>query len=424
MTSAPKKKTSRPSQRRKPSTSRKKKAAPSVWWTVGRVALILVFCALMAGSAYVVWYGEFRAKTGVATDWVDGVLLAAGLDLDQHKVIADRDGIERWKVTVPSRAVKDRIIQALETGVQSQSGVFKDGGESWRQNSYIHLAELRKTNGAPLRLIFVVEARKRPKQPEPVVVADDPKPPPIKVPPPVTPKSSDLEKNAPKVAIILDDIGNKPISQLKPVLDLDYPITFAVLPYLAHTKSTAMALHQDRYEVILHMPMQPSTGDNPGKGAILSIQNESEIRANVRAAMQDVPFIVGVNNHMGSRITVNRDLMRPVLEEVRNKGYFFIDSRTAPNTVAYRMAMDMDMRTAKRHVFIDAESTYEFAKKQMNEIRKVARRDGVAVAIGHPYPGTLKALAEEMPKMDQEGFHFVFSSKLVHTKADLAKGNP
>jgi len=402
--------TKRRTTKSKPSRKRKKTKKKSGWITPGRVVLMLLFLGLLGGTAFVILEKDRFFRRGVPADWVDSVLIAARVDPTSQKKVVERDGVERWLITLPSRETKDRIIEALEGGVASQNGFWHKGEETWRTDSYVQLVELRREDGRPLRLIFMVKSERR----KPRMQQKPPEP--LEVAPPLAVKEDPVdEPDAPLVAIILDDIGLHSYTKLSPVLDLKFPITFAMLPHLPHTRENAIYFHQNRYEVMLHMPMEP-TGyprANPGEGAVLANMNEVQISDAVRRALADVPFVSGVNNHMGSRITANRSLMRPILDEVKRRDLFFVDSRTSANTVAYAMSQDYHMRSAKRDVFIDPEQSYEVALKQIDEIRRVARSQGYAVAIGHPYPTTLRALAEEMPEMDREGFRFVFASALV-----------
>jgi len=160
--------------------------------------------------------------------------------------------------------------------------------------------------------------------------------------------------------------------------------------------------------------MEPdSPKADPGKGAVLAVMNANEIQNAVKQALTAVPFVTGVNNHMGSKITARRSLMRPILDVIKSQDLYYIDSRTQSNTVAYKMARDMGMPAAKRDVFLDSEQTYEFAVQQIYEAKEVADRTGSAIIIGHPYPTSLRALADEMPKLDVQGYRFVFASKLL-----------
>ncbi len=373
--------------------SRKKRAKagylrPFLIWMIALAAL----ASSVLGLA--LW---LRSAKPLNPDWLEGLLIAAGVDLPEQRQVVERDGVEIWKVDLPSKAKKRTVLKAIRHVAKSRRLAWEQGKETKRDSEYLQVVELEKATGQPLRIIFAVRVEDPPEKPK-------------------EPTAHDIGK--PMVAIILDDIGQKEVSHLAPVLDLKLPITFAVLPNVPHATSCALYFHQHQYEVMLHMPMEPDNypENDPGKGAIFSNLGEKEIRQVLRRAIKKVPFASGVNNHMGSKITANRALMRPVLEELKKEDLFYVDSRTNARTIAHSLALSMGLRTAKRDVFLDAEASYEFSIRQLGEVRRLARANGFAIAIGHPYPTTLRALQEEMPKMDREGFRFVFASELANSQ--------
>jgi len=391
---------------------RKRRSKGKAGW-LGRLGLAILFLGLAGLTIFLLYFKDAAHYKGVRTEWIDSILIAADVDLAKQKQVVDKDDVTRWKITLPSDQKLKVVMRALKTGVQAQGGYWSQGKESWREGLRHNLVSLKREDGRSLRLILVVDPGNAAKPPPKVAkeavaaVPDD--------------STNLLAPNRKQVVIILDDIGHHPIGQLEPVLALNLPITFAVLPYLDYSAANAIALHQRQYEVMLHMPMEANdAGTNPGRGAIVSSFNEAQIRSAVTAALQEVPFVSGVNNHMGSKITANRTLMYPVLSIVKKEGLFFIDSRTHPKTVAYNLASNMGLRTAKRDVFLDATQTYAFTLAQLTETRRVATDEGLCIAIGHPHATTLKALAEEMPKMEAEGFRFVFASAAtrIRNKAD------
>ncbi len=403
---------------KKPARRRGKKKKPKADWRV-RLALLAAATVLIAAVALTSIFWRRLFPPTVDKQWVASVLMAADLDLSSQRSVVVKDGVERWKIQVPSRAKKDAIIDGLKHLVKAEGGQWKPGEELTRNGRVLHLVELDKREGGVLRLIFETElavasskntrgdrakpTRPAPRQPNPSAAETKQEP------------AARPAQTTPAIAIILDDIGYQSTSHLKSVLDLNFPITFAILPHLPYSRSNAISLRQRQFEVMLHMPMEPDDypRNNPGEGAILAVQNEPTIRAKLEQALNNVPFVTGVNNHMGSKITANRTLMRPVLDEVRKRGLFYIDSRTKSDTIAYRLAKSMGLRAAKRDVFLDAEESYDFAIRQLAEARRVARRQGYAIVIGHPYRSSLRALAEELPKIDREGFRLVFASELV-----------
>jgi polysaccharide deacetylase 2 family uncharacterized protein YibQ len=131
------------------------------------------------------------------------------------------------------------------------------------------------------------------------------------------------------------------------------------------------------------------------------------------AALAAVPGAVGVNNHMGSRLSADERSMRAVLGVLAERGLFFLDSRTSPESVGYRMAGKMGVPAAERQVFLDSDLRPQMVREQFLRTLEVARKRGSAVAIGHPHPSTLAMLAAEVPKARAQGYEFVTVSRLL-----------
>ena len=181
---------------------------------------------------------------------------------------------------------------------------------------------------------------------------------------------------APRLAIVIDDIGYADLvaDQLR---DLGIPLTAAVIPDSPYAHREAQRLHDYGLEAIIHLPMQPKDPANhhPRDQFVLLDSSDAEIRALLQKAVTAVPFARGVNNHMGSLLTSDRQAMRRVLELVRARGLFFVDSKTAPSTVAHALARGMGIRTALRDVFLDDVQTYEHAVAQLRRLVDTARRN-------------------------------------------------
>ena len=214
------------------------------------------------------------------------------------------------------------------------------------------------------------------------------------------------------VALVIDDLGERP-EDLVPLLALGVPVTYAVLPYEEHTKEVVAELRRRRVEMLLHLPMEPLNGEDPGPGALLTGMDEDELREKTEAALRAVPGAVGVNNHMGSRLSEDEHALTPVLRVLAEHGLFFLDSRTSASSVGYRTARSLGLPAVERHVFLDRDPSPEAIRKQFQRLLELSRTRGAAVAIGHPLPDTLQVLTEEVPKARAEGFEFVPVSDLL-----------
>ena len=227
------------------------------------------------------------------------------------------------------------------------------------------------------------------------------------------PDESTIISSLPKLAVIIDDIGfNRRFSDL---IDIQVPLTFAVIPFTPYSREAATKGHAAGLEVMLHLPMEPKgyPASNPGQGALLTTMSENDILNQTIADLNEVPNIKGVNNHMGSSFTEYSKGMKIVLKEIKKRNLFFVDSKTSIHSTGYALAKSMNIRTAERHVFLDNVQTEEAITQQLMEAVKAAKNTGEAVAIGHPYPSTVTVLRKLAPHLKDEGVELVLASALV-----------
>jgi uncharacterized protein len=226
------------------------------------------------------------------------------------------------------------------------------------------------------------------------------------------PAAGEAPASGARVALVVDDLGRS-VEEVETLFRLGVPVTYAVLPFESETGSVVAALARHGAQVLCHLPMQPVHGQNPGPGALLYGMSEAELRDATTAALAAVPGAVGVNNHMGSRLSADERSMRAVLAVLKERGLFFLDSRTSPESVGYRLASRLGVPAAERQVFLDSDPRPEIIREQFLRTLELARKRGAAIAIGHPHPATLAMLAAEVPEARAQGYEFVTVSRLL-----------
>jgi uncharacterized protein len=232
---------------------------------------------------------------------------------------------------------------------------------------------------------------------------------------PLPPKHPRKRTIAPgTVAIIIDDMGSS-VDEVNELMAIKIPLTFSIIPGLAHVKGVAEAAHAAGYQVMIHIPMEPRgyPKQRMEQNGLLLSQSDGEIRRRVEGFLRDVPYAKGANNHMGSRFTEERGKMEPVLGVLKEKGLFFIDSMTTPNSVGKSLAREMGIETASRNVFMDNVQDVAAITAQLEQLAAMARRKGAAIGICHPHKATMQALAETMPELQKAGITFVYAADLV-----------
>ena len=216
------------------------------------------------------------------------------------------------------------------------------------------------------------------------------------------PASAPRAHKKPMVAIIIDDMGYQPAADQK-MLNLPLNLSFAFLPFGPHTKDMAAAAQRKKRDILLHLPLEATNHKiNPGPGTLTVAMNEQELQKKFAEDLAAVPMAIGVNNHMGSLFTEQRPAMTTLLKEVKQRGIFFLDSRTSANSVACAVAKELDVPCLSRQVFLDNDQTQAAVGKQLDTLLALARKKGWAIGIGHPHPATLAALKDRQQTLTKQ----------------------
>lgn len=222
----------------------------------------------------------------------------------------------------------------------------------------------------------------------------------------------------PRIAIVIDDLGRDE-TEIEAIESFGVPITYSVLPYEEETAAVVAELTARGEEMLCHLPMEPEGVGDPGPGALLGSMSDEELVIATDRALAEVPGAVGVNNHMGSGLSADARAMRPVLAHLAKEHLFFLDSRTSAKSVGYRLAIELGVPAAERQVFLDDVEEPAVIRAQFARLLGLAKKNGAAIAIGHPHPHTLAVLAEEIPKAVAAGFEIVPVSYLLDRAGDL-----
>ena len=219
----------------------------------------------------------------------------------------------------------------------------------------------------------------------------------------------------PQVAIIMDDLGRS-VGKARQLIALDLHVTFAILPGEAQATSVAKLALRHGQQVMLHIPMEPHDypQTNPGSDALLLGQSPDEIRRRLTLMLDKVPKASGANNHMGSRFTEYGEGMAVVLQVLREKKLFFIDSRTTSRSIGGREAVQVGVPVGVRDMFLDNVAEVDAIRGEIRKLIRLAQRQGSAVGICHPYPETLAALGQERDLLRNGSVELVFASTLAH----------
>jgi len=223
-----------------------------------------------------------------------------------------------------------------------------------------------------------------------------------------------------KIAIVIDDIGYK--TSDKQLLDMDAQLTYAVLPHTPLGFQYAQQATRNSRDVIIHLPMQANKDNRLlGKGALTHDMSKRQYQKTLLAALEDIPFAVGVNNHMGSLLTRQEQPMAWTMELLRQHNMFFLDSKTTKNSKVEQVATRYGVGSLERNVFLDHNRSHAAIEWQFKRLINVAKRDGSAIAIGHPYRETIEVLSRRLVELDKLGVELVPLSQLLDQETHLVE---
>lgn len=220
---------------------------------------------------------------------------------------------------------------------------------------------------------------------------------------------------APRIAIIIDDLGYQ-LAAGQRAIALPGPVVCAILPGTPRATLLAISAWEHGKEVLLHLPLQAVDHAGPVEPQVITLDMSREsLSAAFESAMQSVPHAIGVNNHRGSLLTRHPGHMRWLMEDMQGRdGLFFVDSYTTHQSVALQIASETGVPAIRRDVFLDADPAPETVAREFERLKALARERGLAVAIGHPYPGTLEFLERAIPQLAEDGIELVPVSELIN----------
>lgn len=393
--------------RRRPSPKKKRRsAAATVWsdvrvWLLWTVAGILVTAAVALAWLYGQGPGETAAqasttpKATASTDIVFEEQPPALKQADKREKINDAMLEALLAGGVAPTQAKLAVV-AEPWGEVSQIKAYLHSGQRWRDVQQAIIASMKplntKVTWRKIATGNILEIEQNGRVTHRLILIN-----PIEAQKPPRPKGK------PRVAIVIDDMGYQ-LNMAKQLIAIDLPLSFSVLPFSPYGHKVAELALAKGKDVLLHLPMEPKSypGITPGPGGLYRSMPPSELSEQASKNLDFLPQAVGVNNHMGSRFTEDRQAMLPVLRVVKDRGLFFVDSYTSPNSKAYELAGEMQMKRGRRGVFLDHDQDQEAVEHQLEALIHLAQNGHGVIAIGHPHTTTLNALRRYTKRLKEE----------------------
>jgi polysaccharide deacetylase 2 family uncharacterized protein YibQ len=367
-----------------------------------RILVAILLIILVAGIAAVKYFESVRGKV-VLTDAGFTVYYSEvqqAIDDDLRVVLRRYNLLENLEETVQAIGINRQSVHVRrwETSCRSNCSLVKINVALTRTVRH-RGAVVRSSREEDAGNILVIEVGSRKYPTHRIVIRKR------------DARESEVEgaEREPRIALVIDDFGYSRGRVAERFLDVDLPLTISVLPMLPYSLRTLNRAKKANKHVILHLPMEADNGETVDMDAVMTAMNDPEIRKLVNRYLAELPGVEGVNNHMGSKATRDRRVMEAVLGVLRERGLYFLDSLTSPESIAYTTAKALGVPTARNSIFLDA-GTEDPAvvARRLEQLTEVARRHGHAVGIGHPKPWTYEAIERYAAGMSDSGVRLVF----------------
>lgn len=214
-----------------------------------------------------------------------------------------------------------------------------------------------------------------------------------------------------RLAIVIDDAGRDLDSQ-HIYEQMGIPLTLAVMPDQIHTRDAALSWRAHGLPVILHQPMESVSGIGMEPKVILTSMSDAAIRQMLRDSLSQLPEAIGINNHQGSKATIDARTMDIVMNELHHRGLFFFDSHTNSTTAADKAAKTYGVPYVRNDLFVDNSASVSDICAMIQEGADRAKKKGTYIIIGHCRPHTAEAFRQMVPKLKAQGIEFVYLSSL------------
>ena len=326
---------------------------------------------------------RYLIETGLSPDCLD----IADIEIRNHK----GQDYHHQAMLLAAPGGDDEFMAGLKKILEPQADdirFFKSGPQEWRISSlgrFTHKLTFKPFKSEPEPALGIAD------KPDPAEVVPDPN------------STRPLAPGQGLMVVVIDDLGES-MRFARALAKLDFPVTFSVWPLSTHAAAVAEIAHEAGLDVIVHQPMEPMdmSSMSPGPGAVYLNMDVQSVMDTVRSNISKVPYALGLNNHMGSRFTQDERVVSAVLRVAAEKGLLVLDSMTHPRSKMYALALSSGMPCLKRDVFLDVVRSKQSIIFQLRKTARMAGRNGLAVAIGHPYPETLAALREWGGKRDRK----------------------
>ena len=221
----------------------------------------------------------------------------------------------------------------------------------------------------------------------------------------------------PRVAVVLKDLGLDE-EATKAAIRLPGVVTLAFAPYAQGIDDWIERAREAGHEVLITLPMEPIDypRSDPGPYALLTTLAPDENLRRLEWVLSRTTGYVGVTNFQGSKFASDTRSLRPIMAELKRRGLLFLDSHASVVSVVPQLIRSTGIAGETADKSIDVEASESNIRRGLEDLVELARRNGSAIAVGQPYPVTLRTVRAWIETLDVAGVMIVPLSAVVEER--------
>lgn len=208
----------------------------------------------------------------------------------------------------------------------------------------------------------------------------------------------------PRIALVVTHLGLSPQQTQQAITELPSPVTLGFAPYARSLGDWVQQARDNGHEVLIGLPMEPSDypRNDPGPNGLMLANTPEENTKRLHWILSRATGYVGVFNFMGSRFSVEKRALKPILQQLKDRGLLMLDTRVSPFSVMGPTAQEVGLPYSIVDLSPDAEPNWGYIDRQLAKLTELAEKNKQAVAIVRPFPITMLRLKRWISRLDSE----------------------
>lgn len=215
-----------------------------------------------------------------------------------------------------------------------------------------------------------------------------------------------------RIAIVVGGIGLSQTGSQKAIATLPSEVTLGFAASGNSLQRWMQEARREGHELLLQMPMQ-AFGEQGGEGKLITNVDPQANLDVLRKALGKFTNYTGVMNHLGGQLLANEAAFSPIAGEIASRGLLFLDDGTSAQSKAGSVAQKKAYPTAFGDMVLDNEVDEAAILKRLDDLERLARRNGTAIATASAFDETISAVTKWVNEAQTRGIEVVGVASLI-----------